>query len=84
MDMARGINDPLGTRREPEPNEAVSDRPLDIGTDERRMHVRAYNHWVSLLHGRPYPSIENLDPENIADFGPHSVLLDFSKGIDDP
>ncbi|RYD68557.1 MAG: hypothetical protein EOP58_00160 [Sphingomonadales bacterium] len=84
MDMARGINDPLGTGSEAEPNEAVSDRPLDIGTDERRMHVRAYNHWVSLLQGRPYPSIENLDPENIADFGPHSVLLDFSNGINDP
>lgn len=83
MDMSRGIKDPLGSG-DPEPNEAVSDRPLDIGTDERRMHVRAYNHWVSLLHGRPYPSIEDLDPGNIADFGPNSVLLDFSKGIDDP
>lgn len=57
---------------------------FDIGTDERRMHVRAYNHWVSLLCGRAYPSIEDLDPENIADFGPHSVLLDFTGGIDDP
>ncbi|RYG89860.1 MAG: hypothetical protein EON59_01045 [Alphaproteobacteria bacterium] len=84
MDMARGINDPLGTGDDAGPDEAVSDRPLDIGTDERRMHVRAYNHWVSLLQGRPYPSIENLDPGNIADFGAHSVLLDFSKGVDDP
>jgi predicted transcriptional regulator len=58
--------------------------PAVIGTDERRMHVRAYNHWVSLLRGRAYPSIEDLDPANIADFGPHSVLLDFSRGIDDP
>jgi len=48
------------------------------------MHVRAYNHWVSLLRGRAYPSIEDLDPANIADFGSHSVLLDFSDGIDDP
>ncbi|MFV1202186.1 hypothetical protein QML15_27460, partial [Klebsiella pneumoniae] len=57
---------------------------LSIGSDERRMHVRAYNHWVSLLQGRPYPSIEDLNPGNIADFGPHSVLLDFSKGIENP
>ncbi|WP_066798443.1 hypothetical protein [Sphingomonas soli] len=83
MDMSRGINDPLGSG-DPEPNEAVSDRPLDIGTDERRMHVRAYNHWVSLLRGRAYPSIEDLDPGSISDFGAHSVLLDFSQGIDDP
>ena len=61
-----------------------SGNPLDIGTDERRMHVRAYNYWVSLLGGRAYPSIEDLDPANIADFGPNSVLLDFSMGIEDP
>ena len=58
--------------------------PPAIGTDERRMHVRAYNHWVSLLRDRPYPSIADLDPANIADFGEHSVLLDFTGGLDDP
>ena len=58
--------------------------PPVIGTDERRMHVRAYNYWVSLLSGRAYPSIEDLDPENIDDFGPNSVLLDFTSGIENP
>ncbi|MGL4312931.1 MAG: PAS domain-containing protein [Sphingomonas sp.] len=57
---------------------------IDIGTDERRMQVRAYNYWVSLLDGRAYPAIADLNPENIADFGPHSVLLDFTDGIEDP
>lgn len=85
MDMARGINHPLDSNPEGEAtDEAVNDRALAIGTDERRMHVRAYNHWVSLLRGRAYPSIEDLDPDNIMDFGAHSVLLDFSKGVDDP
>lgn len=84
MDMARGINHPLGSNPGHEADDAVNDRELTIGTDERRMHVRAYNHWVSLLHGRAYPSIEDLDPDNIMDFGAHSVLLDFSKGVDDP
>ncbi|MBO9713326.1 hypothetical protein [Sphingomonas sp.] len=83
MDMSRGINDSSSLDHEVE-DEAVSDRPLDIGNDERRMHVRAYNHWVSLLGGRAYPSIEDLDPENIADFGQNSVLLDFTNGIEDP
>ena len=55
-----------------------------IGSDERRMHVRAYNYWCSLLDGRDYPSIEDLDPSDIADFGPHSVLLDFTEGSDNP
>ncbi len=64
--------------------DAGVDSPLNIGTDERRMHVRAYNYWVSLLEGRAYPSIEDLDPENIEDFGPNSVLLDFTSGIENP
>jgi len=84
MDMARGLNDPMKSDPEDHHDDAVSDRPLDVGTDERRMHVRAYNHWVSLLRGRAYPAIDDLDPESITDFGPHSVLLDFSQGVDNP
>ncbi|MEA1072170.1 hypothetical protein [Sphingomonas sp. LY160] len=55
-----------------------------IGSDERRMHVRAYNYWCSLLDGRDYPSIEDLEPGDIQDFGPHSVLLDFTEGTANP
>jgi len=58
--------------------------PATIGQDERRMQVRAYNHWASLLGDRIFPQIEDLDPANLPDFGPHSVLLDFSAGIEDP
>lgn len=58
--------------------------PSPIGQDERRMQVRAYNHWASLLGERNFPSVEDLDPSNIDDFSPFSVLLDFSKGIEDP
>jgi hypothetical protein len=65
-------------------DEAAIEAPPEIGVDERRMHVRAYNYWVSLLGGRAYPSIRDLDPHNLDDFGPHSVLLDFTKGADDP
>jgi hypothetical protein len=65
-------------------NATGHDISVDVGTDERRMHVRAYNHWVSLLEGRDFPSIEDLDPANISDFSSHSVLLDFTAGRDDP
>ncbi|MBB6124635.1 PAS domain-containing protein [Sphingobium subterraneum] len=58
--------------------------PPVIGAAERRMHVRAYNYWVSLLGHRAFPSIEDLSPEDVSDFGPNSVLLDFSLGIEDP
>lgn len=58
--------------------------PVVLGNDERRMHVRAYNYWVSLLGDRCFPSIEDLEPANLADFGPHSILLDFTCDIENP
>jgi hypothetical protein len=58
--------------------------PLGIGQDERRMQVRAYNHWAGLLESRNFPAIEDLEPENLPDFGPYSVLLDFTSGIENP
>jgi hypothetical protein len=83
MDISRGFEDeaPLSAAPDEEP---AMDRPPEIGVDERRMHVRAYNYWVSLLGGRPYPSIQDVDPHTIDDFGPHSVLLDFSRSQEDP
>jgi len=65
-------------------SEAASSPLMEIGTDERRMHVRAYNYWVSLLDGRDYPSIEDLEPSDVADFATHSVLLDFTAGPENP
>jgi hypothetical protein len=46
--------------------------------------VRAYNHWASLLEDRNFPAIDDLEPGNLPDFGPYSVLLDFSRGIENP
>ena len=63
---------------------ASHDVAAAIGTDERRMHVRAYNHWVSLLDGRDFPSIEDLEPSAVEDFAANSVLLDFTCGRDNP
>ena len=74
-----GPGEPAGASTGP-----ADDASLSIGTDERRMHVRAYNYWVSLLDGRDFPSIEDLDPANITDFAPNSVLLDFTAGRDNP
>lgn len=64
--------------------EGVQDVAAAIGTDERRMHVRAYNYWVSLLDGRDFPSIEDLEPTDVEDFSAHSVLLDFTCGGENP
>ena len=82
MDNLRGFEEDLSAAA---PDEEPSiERPPEIGVDERRMHVRAYNYWVSLLAGRAYPAIQDIDPHNIEDFGPHSVLLDFSHDSEDP
>jgi hypothetical protein len=83
MEISRGFEDEAALSAVSEEEPAI-ERPPEIGVDERRMHVRAYNYWVSLLAGRPYPSIQDVDPQTIGDFGPHSVLLDFSGNAEDP
>jgi hypothetical protein len=60
------------------------DTSTAIGNDERRMHVRAYNYWSSLLDGRDFPSIEDLDGRDVSDFADHSLLLDFTACADNP
>lgn len=83
MDSARGYERATEVEVEEEVSGPEAPPPA-IGTDERRMHVRAYNYWVSLLDGRAYPSIHDLQPDTIVDFGPHSVLLDFTGGLGNP
>ena len=60
--------------------------PSPVGQDERRMQVRAYNHWAALLGTANFPDIADLQPETLDDFGAHGVLLDFGgkRGVDDP
>lgn len=62
----------------------LGDSAAAADADERRMHVRAYNHWVSLLGDREIPTIADFDPGAVPDFAANSVLLDFSSGLDDP
>jgi hypothetical protein len=65
-------------------DDAAIEAPPVISTDERRMQVRAYNFWTAQLHEKNYPSIEELDPENVDDFKGYSVLLDFTSGVENP
>jgi hypothetical protein len=85
MDSYRDVPSEFEPVDASETEEASGAAPVaEIGTDERRMHVRAYNYWVSLLGGRDFPSIEDLEPGDLSDFAPHSVLLDFTGGGEDP
>ena len=58
--------------------------PSPVGQDERRMQVRAYNHWASLLGENNFPHVDDLHPDTLEDFGPYSVLLDLTEDIEDP
>ena len=84
MDTLRGQEIANGQDDFDYADDAAIDTPLAIGSDERRMQVRAYNYWASLLGDRALPSIEDLSPDQLEDFGPNSVLLDFSTGLDNP
>src|SRR3546814_17028841 len=78
MDSMRGL---LSGSHDQE--DGAIDAPASVGVDERRMQVRAYNYWASLLADRAYPPVEALDLEG-ADFGAYSVLLDFTAGVGNP
>jgi hypothetical protein len=54
----------------------TGDEPVLAFGRERRMHARAYDYWVSLLHGRNMPSIADLDPDHMSAFADRSVLID--------
>ena len=89
MDSLRGhfTDGPdLGTQDYGLPEDDMSGEapPASIGQDERRMQVRAYNHWASLLGDRNFPPVEDLQPDKLGDFGPCSVLLDFTSGLENP
>ena len=87
MDTLRGNFEALDDSPDHEVGEEDAARetpPPGIGQDERRMQVRAYNHWASLLEDRNFPAIEDLEPGNLPDFGPFSVLLDFTAGLENP
>ncbi len=60
------------------------DAPPLVSADERRMQVRAYNFWTSLLGDGNFPDIEDLEPENVPEFAGHGVLLDFTSGMENP
>jgi hypothetical protein len=58
--------------------------PPKVGQDERRMQVRAYNHWASLLGSQNFPCVQDLSFDAIPDLAPYAVMLDFRDGIEDP
>lgn len=81
MDTIRGQDEIGGNDAH---DSGAIEAPPAISTEERRMHVRAYNYWASLLGNSSLPSIEDLNPEEMQEFAANSVLLDFSLGLENP
>lgn len=48
----------------------------------RRGHERAFRRWTEMRHGRACPSIEDLEPANIA--GPGDMLMDLRNSEENP
>jgi hypothetical protein len=62
----------------------LGDQPDDLTGRERRVSVRAYNYWASLLAGRHFPCVGDLSANDIEAFRDTSILLDFSRDINNP
>jgi hypothetical protein len=55
----------------------------DIAASERRKHATVYNYWLSIRGDRHFPPIRDLDPLEISDAGPFSVLMELIGGGED-
>ncbi len=54
-----------------------------IGDEERSRHSAVYDYWLAIRGTREFPSIRELDPLQISDAGPSSVLLELIGGGED-
>src|SRR5690242_19460175 len=54
-----------------------------ISAPERRKHASVYNYWLSIKRGREFPPIRDLDPLEISEAGPFSILLEMIGGGED-
>ena len=63
--------------------EALLDSLKTIDPGERRKHASVFNYWQSIRGNRPFPPIRDLDPLEISDAGPWSILLEMIGGGED-
>ena len=63
--------------------EALLDALKNVAAAERRKHATVLNYWLSIRGDRHFPPIRDLDPLEISDAGPSSVLLELIGGGED-
>ena len=54
-----------------------------IDPAERRKHALVFNYWLSIRGKRQFPAIRDLDPLEISDAGPFSLLMEMIGGGED-
>lgn len=85
MDSLRGQwTDRNGDESLDEDDAADELPPVAIGQAERRLQVRAYNFWASLLADRRFPATGDLKPDALPEFAPYAALLDIADKAADP
>jgi len=62
---------------------ALLDSLRTISAGERRKHATVFNYWLSIRRDRDFPPIRDLDPLEISDAGPFSLLLEMIGGGED-
>lgn len=67
---------------ENESAEALLSSLKTIGAKERRKHASVFNYWLSIRGDREFPPIRDLDPLELSDAGPFSILLEMIGGGD--
>jgi len=63
--------------------EALLGSLKSLAAAERRKHATVLNYWLSIRKDRDLPPIRDLDPLEISDAGPFSVLLELIGGGED-
>ena len=74
---------PEMTGADDSPAEALLSSLQTIAAGERRKHASVLNYWHSIRGDRQFPPIRDLDPLEISDAGPTSVLLELIGGGED-
>ncbi|MBA3511852.1 hypothetical protein [Sphingomonas sp.] len=64
-------------------SEALFSSFKTIGDQERSRHSAVYDYWLAIRGTREFPSIRELDPLQISDAGPCSILLELIGGGED-
>lgn len=58
--------------------------PVILAEEERRLQIRAYDHWTQLLGARKMPLLADLRLDRMPDIAPLAVLVDFSRNDEEP